>query len=263
MATPRAAQHRDLEQRIRDLEQQVRALTSATLRREQLSVEQGDFVVSGGGGVVVRDGGGVVLYYPDNTPAVVVGDVGLAPDGSDYGSGLMVWNDTGTATPNQALAFMGHRDDGGAEVELFDRSGNRVLAVDGASGFGLALPHLNVPMYPDNGNVQIATTTSSGFTSLYFGTFEVVSPYLDVACYAYSNSSTDCDVRFTLDGAGNAAGGGYERAAAGSGVALFTWRIDLTGYPHGSQHELRLECRGRNGSQSVGAMPYYVRGGQS
>lgn len=57
MTTPRGAKHRDLEQRLRDIEAQLRELTAASLRRKQLGVSQGDFVVSGGGNVVVKDGG--------------------------------------------------------------------------------------------------------------------------------------------------------------------------------------------------------------
>lgn len=59
MATPRGAQHFDLEQRLRDLERQVQRLTSMSLRRSQLGVTSGDFAVTGGGSVLVEDGGSV------------------------------------------------------------------------------------------------------------------------------------------------------------------------------------------------------------
>lgn len=100
MATPRAAEHRDLEQRLRNLEQQVRELTGAALRRRQLNVTEGDFVVSGGGSVVVEDGGSIEGTYASGRPAVRVGtfdsyDESLAPANvtgvevdkdADYGS---------------------------------------------------------------------------------------------------------------------------------------------------------------------------------
>jgi len=59
MATPRGAEHRDLEQKFRSIENRVRELATVAMRRTQLNVTEGDFVVSGGGSVVVQDGGGV------------------------------------------------------------------------------------------------------------------------------------------------------------------------------------------------------------
>jgi hypothetical protein len=59
MATPRGAEHRDLEQRFRDIERKVDALTASVLKQRQLQVSAGDFGVSGGGSVVVQDGGSV------------------------------------------------------------------------------------------------------------------------------------------------------------------------------------------------------------
>lgn len=70
MATPRGAVHRDLEQRLRDMERTVRDLTSSALRRQQLSVSAGDFVVSGGGGVVVQDGGSLRVNHPNGALAL-------------------------------------------------------------------------------------------------------------------------------------------------------------------------------------------------
>lgn len=61
MATPRASEHRDLEQRLRTMERQLRELASRALRREKLGVTSGDFTVSGGGGVRVQDGGNVTV----------------------------------------------------------------------------------------------------------------------------------------------------------------------------------------------------------
>lgn len=61
MATPRGAEHRDLEQRLRKIEQALQSLTGAALRRRQLSVDSGDFVVSGGGSVIVKDTGNIKI----------------------------------------------------------------------------------------------------------------------------------------------------------------------------------------------------------
>lgn len=61
MATPAAAIPRDLEQELRSLHARVDALTSVALGRRVLTVNEGDFVVSGGGSVVVRDGGNLQI----------------------------------------------------------------------------------------------------------------------------------------------------------------------------------------------------------
>lgn len=61
MATPNGARHRDLEQRLRDIEAQIRQLNTVALRRKQLAVTSGDFVVSGGGSIVVEDAGNLQL----------------------------------------------------------------------------------------------------------------------------------------------------------------------------------------------------------
>lgn len=82
MATPRAAEHRDLEQRLRRLEQALQSLTSVALRRSQLSVTEGDFVVSGGGDVVVQDGGRLLDLYPTGEVAFTLGTFQSENDGA-------------------------------------------------------------------------------------------------------------------------------------------------------------------------------------
>ncbi|WP_408895950.1 tail fiber domain-containing protein [Nocardioides sp. R1-1] len=93
MATPQGAKQQDLVQQIRDLEQQVRALTAASLRRQQLSVTEGDFVVSGGGSVILRDGGSVWVSFPED----IAGDVDNLSTylGDMYASGTLDYFGTG------------------------------------------------------------------------------------------------------------------------------------------------------------------------
>lgn len=62
MATPRGAEHRDLEQRLRNIEAQLRQVTGAALRRKQLSVTEGDFVVSGGGNIIIKGADGTPVW---------------------------------------------------------------------------------------------------------------------------------------------------------------------------------------------------------
>lgn len=76
MATPSGARHRDSEQRFLDLEAAVRSLTAASLRRRQLSVVEGDFVVSGGGGVIINDGGVLRAFHDNGEDSLYVGPVG-------------------------------------------------------------------------------------------------------------------------------------------------------------------------------------------
>lgn len=74
MATPRGAEHHDLEQQLRDLRAQVRQLTGAALRRPNLGVTEGDFVVQGGGDVLVLDGGRLALIGDGGTIQQVAND---------------------------------------------------------------------------------------------------------------------------------------------------------------------------------------------
>lgn len=110
MATPQGAKHRDLEQRLRDNEQQVRQLTAAALKQRQLSVEQGDFHVSGGGNIVVDDGGNInvtggdittqggsiVAKYSDGSDGIQFGDIFDINQGYT-GLGLLVQDNEGNA----------------------------------------------------------------------------------------------------------------------------------------------------------------------
>lgn len=106
MATPKGAKHQDLEQVLADLSAQVRALTAASLRRRQLGVTEGDFVVSGSGGVVVRDGGGVSVLFPEDiagdsiSTAAYLGDIAVLPGNTYGGTGLWISDHQG----NELLA---------------------------------------------------------------------------------------------------------------------------------------------------------------
>ncbi|MBD8869297.1 hypothetical protein [Nocardioides donggukensis] len=250
MATPRAAQHRDLEQRLRDLESKVRELTGVALRRQQLSVTSGDFVVSGGGAVVVQDGGGVRVDYASGSPAVQVTD--QYSEGEYAGTGLLVERDGGGR-----LAWMGESTDGGASVELWDNTGHRILANDGTTGMGLAIPHLQYPMANYE---QRSKTTSTSWQPGYFGGIEVWHPYLDIAVPAKSAADNEVDVRVLLDGAN--INGSPQTVVGGSATLLF--RADLRALTFGSTHTLEIDLRRRGaGTGAVTCYPYYVRGGQS
>jgi hypothetical protein len=123
MATPRGSEHRDLEQRVRDLERHVRELTGAALRRRQLGVDQGDFVVSGGGDVVVQDGGRVrVQDEAGNTIMDVGGAEGLRRPWIPYHIPIWDWQDTTSGTYTTLLAALGYSQHPFARVFVNARS---------------------------------------------------------------------------------------------------------------------------------------------
>lgn len=112
MATPRGAEHRDLEQRFRNLERKCADLANRVLMQRKLEVTQGDFVVSGGGNVIVQDGGDVVVGAGGTLSSqYAAGQLGMrfgpslsqAPDGQ----GLEIFD------PSGALRiWIGRRNDG-------------------------------------------------------------------------------------------------------------------------------------------------------
>lgn len=118
MATPSGARHRDTEQRLLDLEAGQRNLTAASLRRRQLSVTEGDFVVSGGGGVVIEDGGGITVNdggsfrteYPNGQEAIRFGPI--VPS-AVYEHGLLMFDAAGVSR-----VWFAQKDDGTFESAI-------------------------------------------------------------------------------------------------------------------------------------------------
>ena len=117
MATPTGARHRDLEQRFKDLEDQVRTLAGATLRRRQLGVAEGDFVVQGGGSVIVRDGGGLRADYDDAGTSAYFGPLyGGAGSGEKIGDGLWAGSSTAGSSGSHHMFSAMEADDGSRVV---------------------------------------------------------------------------------------------------------------------------------------------------
>lgn len=112
MATPQAAIPRDLLQRIATIEANLRALASQSLSQRQLSVTEGDFVVSGGGGVHVLNGGKIIAYYPTGEPAVYYGPLTTIVGETVYGIAqvtktgeIVMAASVDSDTPGEAGAF--------------------------------------------------------------------------------------------------------------------------------------------------------------
>ncbi|MFC5730940.1 MULTISPECIES: tail fiber domain-containing protein [Nocardioides] len=128
MATPNAARHRDLEQRFADLQKQIRDLSAVVLHRRQLSVTDGDFVVSGGGNIIVRDNGAVAVMFPEaiagdtNSTAAYLGDLKSVNTGEYVGTGIYVTDHLNGAVLNAATGADGLRSSG-----RFDAHGKSVI----------------------------------------------------------------------------------------------------------------------------------------
>lgn len=182
MATPHAAIPRDLQQRISLIEANVRALAAQTLSQRQLSVTEGDFVVSGGGGINVADGGFIRAEHDNGGQALYIGEVGASygflmqdPDGlgilrayRSAGGVNQVWLGHESALA-QVIILSDHlnmiapdvgfsRPDGGT-------SGDRYLTIRGPSGSGGgATDIVGGPSSADGGlNTRLRLGGGSGF----------------------------------------------------------------------------------------------------
>lgn len=183
MATPRGSEHRDLEQRFRDLEQQLAEVRDTLLRRDQLKVDEGDFVVSGGGSIVAQHPDGSLMYYGPLS-------VGGAPATN---AGLWV---TGPDPDNESVAFFGARTDGGSQAEVYDVDGTKVFEAD-SSGKGLARPNVHYWLHKADENGY--TTSAGSFQTAYQGYLNLWSPRL--VC-RFSSSTSQGTARLVVDGTG-------------------------------------------------------------
>lgn len=108
MATPRAAEHRDLEERLKKMEAKLDRLSAQVLRQRQLAVTQGDLVVSGGGGIKVLDGG--TIQAEDEAGHMIVdmgGTDGIRRPWLPYHVPIMDWRYTTAGTFTTLAAAYG------------------------------------------------------------------------------------------------------------------------------------------------------------
>lgn len=183
MATPRGAQHRDLEQRLRDMDQRVKALTNRVLRRPKLQVTSGDFSVlypdgsaavstgvlmqsDGQGGLIpcyvfqVKDLQGNVMFQTAVRPANV-----LEPSGFKS-VGMEATNAEVATTPNSVYAWRPNSSDGllvsNTSAELTSATG--YVRLQGSSG-GVRINHgttasaANAYLNPSTGEVLRSTSS--------------------------------------------------------------------------------------------------------
>ena len=137
MTTPRAAEHRDIEQRFRNIEQKLRDVASRALRREALSVSSGDLSVSDGGSISVTNGGtidvasgGMVNVGTEGADQLeLAGDL-ATPDGTTAGVALQAR----TAEAEPRFYLYRRVDTGGADTLTLSSSAGTTRGFVGVQG---------------------------------------------------------------------------------------------------------------------------------
>lgn len=158
MTTPAASIPHDLEQVIKDLQSALGDVTAASLRRKQLSVTEGDFVVTGGGGVYIREGGKLVATYPTGEPAVYYGPI--TPNNGVESYGLAVVDKAG----NVIFAAFADPDGGDTvktvqcDAKLLSLSGDNIIIGPDAGGGTLVMDPTSMSVQNFNGDVNIVST---------------------------------------------------------------------------------------------------------
>ena len=133
MATPRAAVHRDVEQRFRDIEAKVRQVLTVLGQRPKFEVTSGDLTLSGGSLVV--DGGDVVMLDTDGSTLFKLGP-------QEFGDrGVSIYRENGTP----ALEVTKPNVNAVQAWRMKDSSENVILA---ESGFGAGLGRPRLPSHP-------------------------------------------------------------------------------------------------------------------
>lgn len=135
MATPAAAEHRDLEARFRKLEAAVKVLAAAIARRPQFEVSAGDLTISGGDLVV--DGGDFLLLDTDGSTVFKLGP-------QEHGDrGVSMYREVGTPV----MEVRKESSNLPQRWVMRDGFGNIVVS-ESAFGVGLSRPRLAHPVIP-------------------------------------------------------------------------------------------------------------------
>jgi len=160
MATPPAAEHRDLEARFRKIERLVSAVQAAVARRPKFEVSAGDLTISGGDLVV--DGGDFLLLDTDGSTVFRLGP-------QFFGDrGVTINREDGTQALAMAQPFDGYD---GQIITLQDRHGNVILQ-ESPFGEGHDAPFLPLPFQPVTPATAAASTGPHGLeVSNASGTF--------------------------------------------------------------------------------------------
>lgn len=164
MATPRGAEHRDLEQRLRNMQAQINRLASRVLGQRQLSVTEGDFVVSGGGGVLVQDGGTISAEYDNGQVGLEFGKIRTS---AAYSSGLLVYSSAGDARVKLAETLTGTWFGYITGFDFLNLSAGDLLLGDQTDTNSISLEGDTISVIP---NTQLQLDINDGTGSVLVGT---------------------------------------------------------------------------------------------
>lgn len=178
MATPSAAEHRDLEARFRKLEAAIRDVRVAVSKRPKFEVSEGDLTISGG--ALVVDGGDFLLLDTDGSTVFRLGP-------QTYGDrGVSLYREDGAAALTVKKLFSNSTDQ---IIEIRDRNGNLIMGEagigDGMTGPSLAIPF--VPVQATSGPLQFGphgpevTTSDAAWTTVFSATFPRHNQFARVA----------------------------------------------------------------------------------
>lgn len=247
MATPRPAEHKDIEQRFRDIEQKLQSLAGQVAKRPQFTIESGDLTIDGGD-VVMLDTDGSVMF---RLGAQEFGDRGLSLFRENGSAVLELKRDGVSPLLQQAW-------------RLKDGAGN-VLVGEWAFGTGLTRPRIPMPVFPVAApagwglNGPEVSTTSGTFTSLFRVDTRRQNPlYQPVLSIYCSDTSTAAEVQVidvaTSDPLDNFFGGGdWVGVHAAGSTATVEYTPALSGLPgsHDSRIQLDIQVRVTAGAGTV------------
>ncbi|CAM5681046.1 MULTISPECIES: hypothetical protein [Streptomyces] len=230
-----------LARRIATLEREVRELRAAR-RLEAATV--------GAGGVRVTAGGRLAM---DTPPGVRVVDVGAIRDErfnhSDGTPQQAIWMRREDGT--DVFTCFGGIGDATQAWAFWDRQDNPVIADDTVSGSGLARPYLPVPMAPayQGGWDYWPRTSSTAAQELWIGRIYKQQPRLVVVIRAAMDTSGATGVVDLI--VGNNVANSFPVAFAAD---WFTFGpVDLTGYAHMQQVDIRVRGRRVSGTGTLRA----------
>ncbi|MFE7119702.1 hypothetical protein ACFU99_30225 [Streptomyces sp. NPDC057654] len=230
----------DLLDRIRALERQVRALMgSANTRPAMNDVLDGNLLIGDDGQFQVKGHGDDLVHIGQVRPDW--------PDGTRQ-RGMVVRRDDGKAA--LTVRSQAPDADGRQPVQVFDHSGNAVLA-DDASGSGLARPYIPYPQPTPQDAARWESTSATEWTTLYSGDAVVQHPRL-YCLIAMETTGDGGELRLLVN----------ERQVGPTSqtTLLFTEPI---GVDYDSPVEFQIQARAANETSSVRCSPRALYGVQS
>lgn len=209
-------------------EEAAKVYRSASNRNASIS-EGGRLTIKGGALVVEAPNGDMSVYFGGVLPAL--------PDGTGQ-PGFVLYREDGSIAA--ALYDPFPEPDGPGDYKqffaIYDRSGNRILSDDTASGQGMSRPFLPGVFYPSR-DTDWPTVTSSTFTTVYRAQMPHQHPTLFATAWGTSDTSGGVgEIRMMVNGTqldvtkttsfGTVAGFNFGPAAA-AGTYLSTLTVEV------------------------------------